>query len=106
VTLAFDRDRMKQVMYNLIKNALDAGASEVVIAVDLSRSPIRLTLRDNGKGIKAANIPKMFTPFFTTKKAGTGLGLSICKKIIEGHGGRISIASEPERGTEVAIDLN
>lgn len=105
ILVNFDPDRMKQVLYNLIKNALDAGAGEITLGVEQDRDFTRLTLRDNGKGIKPANISKMFTPFFTTKKSGTGLGLSICKKIIEGHGGRIAIASEPERGTEIRIEL-
>lgn len=105
ILVNFDPDRMKQVLYNLIKNALDAGAGEITLSVEQDRDFTRLTLRDNGRGIKPANIPKMFTPFFTTKKSGTGLGLSICKKIVEGHGGRIAIAGEPDRGTLVSIEL-
>lgn len=105
LSLELDRGRMKQVIYNLLKNAIDAGSSVITLSVESIAGGGRLTLRDNGKGIKPANIVKMFTPFFTTKKAGTGLGLSICKKIIEEHGGRIAIASEPEQGTEVTIEL-
>jgi PAS domain S-box-containing protein len=105
IFLDLDSDRMKQVIYNLLKNAIDAGASAIDVAIESSARGGRIIFQDNGNGIKPANIAKMFTPFFTTKTAGTGLGLSICKKIIEGHGGQITISSEPDHGTKVSIEL-
>jgi signal transduction histidine kinase len=60
---------------------------------------------DTGSGIDRENLEKIFAPFFTTKEDGTGLGLAIVKKIIEFHGGRIDIASEPGAGTRVACYL-
>lgn len=100
-----DEDRMKQVFYNLIKNSIDIGAAVITITIKSDGKFVTFSVRDNGKGIKSSDISKVFTPFFTTKKTGTGLGLPICKKIVEEHGGTISIFSEFEHGAEVIIEL-
>ena len=100
-----DTERMKQVFYNLIKNALEADASLVTIDVCTEDETIIISIQDDGKGIKNADITQMFTPFFTTKKSGTGLGLSICRKIVDEHGGSIRISSESTSGAVVQIAL-
>lgn len=101
-----DKERLKQVLYNLIKNSLEAGASRIVIALSSDIKVIKISVQDNGKGINPSHIDKMFTPFITTKKGGTGLGLSICKKIVEDHGGNIRISSEPEQGVHIQIEFS
>jgi two-component system NtrC family sensor kinase len=60
---------------------------------------------DNGGGIAPEDMPRLFDPYFTTRRTGTGIGLAISRNIIEGLGGRITVASEPDRGTEVRIEL-
>ncbi len=100
-----DKERLKQVLYNLIKNALEAGATKVIIAIISDIRTIKISVTDNGKGIKASHIDKMFNPFISTKKGGTGLGLSICKKIMEDHGGDIQILSKPEEGVHIQIEF-
>jgi signal transduction histidine kinase len=60
---------------------------------------------DDGRGIKASQLPQIFHPFFSTRKDGTGLGLSTCKKIIEAHHGTISVRSREGRGTTFILRL-
>ena len=62
-------------------------------------------MRDNGCGIPAEKIERIFNPFFTTKEKGTGLGMAISKKIVEAHEGTIDVVSEPGRGTEFVVTL-
>ncbi|MBI5014176.1 MAG: ATP-binding protein [Deltaproteobacteria bacterium] len=100
-----DRDKVTQVFHNIVKNALEAGAKRVLVEARRVRDQVEIRFRDDGRGIREENLPKVFRPFFTTRKAGTGLGLAICKKIIEQHGGAIAIRSEPEAGTEVTVTL-
>ena len=64
-----------------------------------------MTVADTGSGIESWNIEKIFEPYFSTKDTGTGLGLALVKRIIEGHGGRISVESELERGTTFRVWL-
>jgi signal transduction histidine kinase len=66
---------------------------------------IRITIRDHGTGVRPEDLPRVFDPYFTTKRTGSGLGLAIAKNIIEGLGGSISLESHPGRGTEIRIDL-
>jgi two-component system, NtrC family, sensor histidine kinase HydH len=106
-----DPDKMRQVLVNVIKNALEAGdhAGVVRIAASVSGSSgermVTLMVSDNGEGIAPQDLKRVFHPFFTTKKKGTGLGLSIVKKIMEAHGYVISVSSEEGRGTVVQLFL-
>ena len=66
---------------------------------------VGITIRDTGKGIADDDLPRIFDPYFTTRRAGTGLGLAIAKNIIEGLGGSISVASKAGEGTDFRIDI-
>ena len=66
---------------------------------------VGITIRDTGKGIAEDDLPRIFDPYFTTRRAGTGLGLAIAKNIIEGLGGSISVASRAGEGTDFRIDI-
>jgi two-component system sensor histidine kinase HydH len=98
---------MKQVLWNLLGNAADATAAGGRIAVDLRRAGERalLAVTDSGAGIAAEDLARIFDPFFTTKERGTGLGLAIVHRVVEAHGGRISVQSEPGKGSTFSVSL-
>ena len=103
--------QLNQVFLNLINNAaqaIEGGAGEITITTRTEGpDQVLVEIADNGKGIPPEIIPKIFDPFFTTKAVGkgTGLGLSISYKIIEQHGGRISVDSTVGKGTRFTIVL-
>jgi len=114
----WDPYQLRQVFVNVIANAVDASHenSEVLISTELIRPDTdgngqppkhyaRVTIADNGRGMDKATRDRIFEPFFSTKKRGTGLGLAIVKQIVELHGGRISVDSEPGKGSKFRIDL-
>lgn len=106
-TVLGDVEKLKQVVLNLVVNAMDAmpEGGELEARVAREGGEVRFTLTDTGEGIDPAQLAEVFDPFFTTKPAGTGLGLAIVKKIIEQHSGHIEVTSRPERGTTVTIRL-
>lgn len=114
----WDPYQLRQVFVNVIANAVDASQdnSSVLISTELlapeangdgqpAKLYARITIADEGKGMDKATRDRIFEPFFSTKKRGTGLGLAIVKQIVEQHGGRISVASEPGHGSKFNIDL-
>ena len=104
-----DRNQLEQVLLNLTMNAIQAqpDGGQVRIRVGRQEEDLVITVADDGEGIEPEHLSRIFEPFFTTKSAGkgTGLGLSIVQGIIEEHGGAISAASEPGRGTEFTVVL-
>lgn len=109
-----DPAQLQQVILNLVNNAFDAvearhGAEGGVVAIDVNRREdiVEISVRDNGTGISAVDLDKIFTPFFTTKPVGkgTGLGLSVCFGIIESMGGTIRVASRENSGTTFTVSL-
>ena len=103
----FDIEKIKQALINLVKNALEAMPQGGVITISTYREEETavITVADTGPGIEAGDLPLIFEPFFTRKGAGTGLGLSITQRIIEEHQGRITVGSEPGKGTTFVIHL-
>jgi signal transduction histidine kinase len=102
--------RLQRVLMNMIMNAVHAmenGGELNISAGQAEKEEFFFQIRDTGKGISPENITRIFDPFFTTKGVGqgTGLGLSVSHGIIEQHGGRIYVASEPEKGTTFTVFL-
>ncbi|HET98284.1 MAG TPA: ATPase, partial [Desulfurivibrio alkaliphilus] len=103
-----DPDRITQVLLNLYLNALQAMPQGGVLRVRAEAAggeKVRLVISDNGLGIAPADLPRVTDPYFTTKPDGSGLGLAMVQKIIDEHGGRITIASREHQGTTVTITL-
>jgi len=122
-----DPDKLKQVFLNLSMNAIDAmGANQTknesqknMLSIKTSlptetkadkrvnKSKIHIELIDNGSGISAEDLTRIFDPFYTTKEPGkgTGLGLSVSLRIIEDIGGDIKVKSEPGKGTKIIVIL-
>jgi signal transduction histidine kinase len=102
-----DQQKFQQVFWNLGINALDAmpEGGELSISTFENESLVRITFADTGLGINKDNIEKVFYPFFTMKEEGTGLGLSIAYRIVEDHGGTLTIKSDVGEGTKVHILL-
>lgn len=108
VTVRVDVDQMRQVWFNLASNAFQAvgGRGDVVIRwLDGEGDQVIVEFADNGPGIAAEHMPFVGQPFFTTKEGGTGLGLAIAQRIIERHGGALTLHSVPGEGTTVRVTL-
>jgi nitrogen-specific signal transduction histidine kinase len=122
-TIRADADQLEQVFLNFFLNAMDAmkhggelnvvteihAATEWVAAISGtngdSHEVLRVTIRDDGEGIREEDIAHVFDPFFTTKDYGTGLGLSVVHGIIQEHGGQIEVESKLKKGTAFHILL-
>ena len=120
-----DGDQLRQVFVNLLANAADASAegSPVTVSTTLVERRVarvggangdgagallphaRITVADRGAGMDERTRQRIFEPFFTTKRRGTGLGLAIVKKIVEQHGGTITVESAPAHGTRFQVEL-
>ncbi len=96
------RDEVKEVLVNLLENARNAGARHVVVHVSEGRE---VAVRDDGRGIPAEALPRVFDPTFSTTSSGSGLGLAIAKRLVESWGGTITLTSEHGAGTTVTIAL-
>ena len=107
-----DRSQLEQVLINLVKNAIESGATEVSLTAQPLPSPsggggtdTAIHVSDNGAGMTPDVLAHAFVPFYTTKPSGTGIGLSLCRQIILKHGGHISVNSHPGLGTTFTITL-
>jgi len=102
-----DADQVKQVLWNVVLNSLQAVGKDgnVVVATAREDGTAKIRVRDNGRGIPGEELSRIFEPFQTTKGGGMGLGLAIVQRIVEAHGGRITIESEEGKGTLVEIHL-
>ena len=104
-SLMLDTSRVKQVLLNLVTNAIQASPAgeRVLVTTRLVNSGVSLTISDRGCGISERNRESVFHPFFTTKKRGTGLGLGIVKKIVEAHEGEVFFHPNPEKGVTFSV---
>ena len=102
-----DPSRVQRVLDNLIGNALrhTPEGGTVEIRARAEGDGVRVTVRDSGEGIPAADLPRVFEPTFSTTSSGAGLGLAIARRLVESWGGAISLDSEPGKGTRVTLTL-
>ena len=107
-----NRRQIQQILWNLLLNATQAmpGGGEIQVEAEQTQeradqTSVSWRVRDNGRGIAEENLRKIFDPFYTSRQGGTGLGLAIVHRIVENHGGRIHVQSEPEKGTVFEIEL-
>lgn len=110
--ISVDVKQIKQVILNIIKNAMDAikdlgheHPGMIQIHLEQLHKNVQIQISDNGKGMDHNTLSRLFDPFFTTKETGTGLGLSVSYRIIKNHGGYISVESEMGVGTQFMISL-
>ena len=103
----FDGAQLQQVIANLTVNARDAIAAEgtVTIALDAEGDVVRLTVTDDGAGIRPEVLPHIFEPLYTTKHSGTGLGLAVVQQLVAANHGVVSVQSDPGKGTRFEILL-
>jgi len=121
-TVVTDAERLRMALVNILTNARHAvaarrspvvaqGSRSISLTPDIEiethalPSGFRITVRDHGTGVKPEDLPRVFDPYFTTRRTGSGLGLAIAKNIVEGMGGAISLDSRPGDGTEIRIEL-
>ena len=102
-----DAIEMEQVLHNLIRNAAESTGSGGVVTIATARAgrEAKVTVSDDGPGISAEVLPKLFTPFFTTKADGMGLGLSLCASLVERVDGRIAAENGASRGARFTVTL-
>ncbi len=119
----WDGQQLREVLVNLLGNAIDASESKSAVRIStslleagssstskgsvgtLAKERARIVIEDQGTGMDAETQSRLFEPFFTTKKRGTGLGLSIARQIIDSHGGTIKVESEAGKGSSFRIEL-
>jgi len=102
-----DRDLLQGALTNLVLNAQDAmpEGGTLTIRTVLRGENILLEVADTGEGMTAEECARLFTPYYTTRQYGTGLGLAMVQSVVSDHGGKISVASEPGRGSAFRIEL-
>ena len=110
--VSIDVKQIKQVMLNMVKNAMDAinhvgeeHPGMIQIYTHEEHNQVVISIKDNGHGMDHNTLARLFDPFFTTKETGTGLGLSVSYRIIKNHGGAIAVNSKVGEGTNFKISL-
>jgi PAS domain S-box-containing protein len=105
--LEVDKEKMQRVFINMIKNAFDAMPNGGVLKIrsEKTENHVSFIFVDTGTGMSKETLKKLWTPLFTTKAKGMGFGLPICKRIVEAHGGKISVESNVGRGTTMAVTI-
>lgn len=100
-----DGNQLRQVLLNVVRNAVEAGAHHLRLTVRRVDDEVQVALSDDGPGMTPDQIDRAFDPFYSTKASGTGLGLAITRQILEDHDGTVSVASSPGEGTTVTLRL-
>ena len=102
-----DADLMERVFYNLLLNAAQAtqAGGAITIKTRQAGAMTEISVIDRGSGIEPKHLENIFNPFFTTKPEGVGLGLAIVSKIVDEHGGKMAVESEPNKGSVFRVFL-
>jgi two-component system nitrogen regulation sensor histidine kinase NtrY len=102
-----DAEQLGRAVQNLLLNAIDAmpAGGQLTVRTRRMESAVRIDVADTGEGLTEEERERLFTPYYTTKQHGTGLGLAIVQSVVTDHGGKISVESEPGRGTTFHIEL-
>jgi PAS domain S-box-containing protein len=105
--LVLNADQIRQVVINLVRNAIQAMPNGGLIAVEVryARGRVMISVTDSGCGIPEGQVEKIFDPYFTTRDGGAGLGLMIVQRIVSEHGGDVLVASNPGKGTTMTVRL-
>src|SRR5215472_1098897 len=105
--LEHDPNQINQVLLNLLLNAIQSmdKAGTIRVSLEPEDDTVAITVADEGKGIAPENLPNLFRPFFTTKGHGTGLGLSLARRMVESHGGTITVESKLGEGARFTVLL-
>ena len=105
--LRLDADKMRRVFVNLISNAVDAMSKGGTLRIASRRSDgnLDITFIDTGTGMTRETLENLWRPLFTTKAKGMGVGLAISKRLVEEHGGSISVESKPGKGSTFTVTL-
>jgi signal transduction histidine kinase len=108
-SLYVDKDKMLQVLINLLQNAIDVSEAgdiiEVVSRIDKKKQCAVIKVNDEGPGIPEDDREKIFNLFYTTKKGNSGMGLAISKRIIKDHKGNIRVEPRKKKGTSMVIEI-
>jgi signal transduction histidine kinase len=106
-TIAADPDLLHRALSNLVLNAMDAMPTGGTLTIRTRRDDgeVIIEVADTGTGLTREECERIFTPYYTSKQHGSGLGLAIVQSVVSDHGGRISVQSEPGRGTNFVIEL-
>jgi signal transduction histidine kinase len=107
VPVEADPDLLRKALENLVLNAMDAMPAGGTLTIRTRREggDVILEVSDTGAGLTREECQRLFTPYYTTKQHGTGLGLAIVQSVVSDHGGKISVESEPDRGTTFRIEF-
>jgi signal transduction histidine kinase len=107
ITVNADRDQLRQALLNLITNGFEAMPDGGVLTVSATTAggSAQITVTDTGTGMSAETREKIFTPFYTGKVRGIGLGLAVTKRVVDAHGGTITVESTPSVGTSFTISV-
>ncbi|HET7039999.1 MAG TPA: HAMP domain-containing sensor histidine kinase, partial [Gemmatimonadales bacterium] len=106
--LRTDPVALRRIVENLVRNAvesLDGGAGSVRVATEATPDGVRIRVADTGRGMSREELARAVEPFYTTKPTGSGLGLSIVRRLVGDLGGRLTLSSQPGRGTEAVVEL-
>jgi len=107
IQIMADANRIRQVLYNLVQNAMDATdpGGMLIVRTRIEQSYAVMEVEDTGAGISDEIQEKLFTPFFSTKAKGSGLGLPVSKKIIDDHGGFMKVVTREGIGSRFSVYL-
>jgi two-component system sensor histidine kinase HydH len=104
---ALDSRRMEEVLVNLLRNAREASlpGQPIDVSIEGRRDDLFIEVRDRGEGIVSGEEERVFEPFYTRRAKGTGLGLALARRIVEGHGGKITVHNHPDGGAVFSVSL-